>query len=101
MSTFQVINSLSDCKFRRRDRIKFGSEIAVYFTDQLPTWTIRIENPSDIEILTIEVAMRKNKILVAGTYKLPNFSETDFTTNLETIISKLSSKYEKLWEISI
>ena len=40
--------------------------------------------------------LRKKKILVAGIYKLPNLSETDFTTNHETIISKLSNKYEKL-----
>ena len=56
----------------------------------------KIENPSDIEILTIEMTIRKNKILVAGIYKPPNLSETHFTTNPETIISKLSNKYEKL-----
>ena len=39
--------------------------------------------------------MRKNKILVLGIYKPPNLSETYVTTNLETIISKLSNKDEK------
>ena len=58
--------------------------------------TIEIENPSDIEILTIELTIRKNKIFVAGIYKPPNLSETDFTTCLETIISKLSNSYDKL-----
>ena len=47
-------------------------------------------------MLTIEITIHKNKILVAEIYKPPNLSETDFTTNLETIISKLSSKYKKL-----
>ena len=61
----------------------------------MPSRTIKIENPSDIEILTIEVTIRKNKFLVAGIYKPPNLSETDFTTSLETIISKLSNSYEK------
>ena len=56
----------------------------------------KIENPSDIEILAIEMTIRKNKILVAGIYKPSNLSETHFTTNPETIISKLSNKYEKL-----
>ena len=56
----------------------------------------KIENPSDIEILTIEMTIRKNKILVAGIYKPLNLSETHFTTNPETITSKLSNKYEKL-----
>ena len=73
-----------------------GCGIAFCITDQLPSRTIKIENPSDIKILTIKITIRKNKILVAGIYKPPNLSETDFTTNLETIISKLSNKYEKL-----
>ena len=87
---------MSGYKFVRKDRNKFGSGIAFYINDQLPSRPIKIENPSDIEILTIEVTIRKNKILVAGIYKPPNLSETDFTTNLETIISKLSNSYEKL-----
>ena len=40
--------------------------------------TIKIENPSDIEILTIDITIRKNKILVAGMRKSPNHSETVF-----------------------
>ena len=58
--------------------------------------TIKIENPSDPEILTIEITIHKNKIIIAGIYKIPKPSETDFTSNLETIISKLLNKYEKL-----
>ena len=68
--------------------------IAFYINDQLPN--IKIENPSDIEILTIEITICKNKILAAGMYKPLNLSETDFTTSLETVISKLLNKYEKL-----
>ena len=70
--------------------------MAFYITDQLPRRIIKIENPSGIEILTIEITIRKNKILVAVIYKPPNLGETDFTTNLETIISKLSNNYKKL-----
>ena len=62
----------------------------------MPSQTIKIENPSDIEILAIEITISKNKILAAGIYKPPNLSETDFTTGTETIISKLSNSYEKL-----
>ena len=67
-----------------------------YITYQLSSRTIKIENPSDIEILTIEITIRKNKILVTELYNPPSLSGTDFTTNLETISSKLSNKYEKL-----
>ena len=48
------------------------------------------------EILTIEITIRKNKILAAGIYKPPNLSETNFTISFETIVSKLSNSYEKL-----
>ena len=75
---------MSGYKFVRKDRNKFGGGIACYINDQLPSRPIKIENPSDIEILTIEI-IRKNKILVAGIYKPPNLSETDFTTSLKLL----------------
>ena len=62
----------------------------------LPSRAIKFEDPSDIELLTIEITIRKNRILVAGIYKPPNLSETDLTTSIETIISKVSNSYEKL-----
>ena len=79
---------MSGYKFVRKDRNTFGCGSAFYCNDQLPSRTIKIENRSDIEILTIELTIRKNKILVAGIYK-PSNLETDFTTSLETIRSKL------------
>ena len=85
--------AMSDYKFTRS---KFGSGMAFYATDQFPRWTVKIEYPSDIEILTIEITISKIKILVAGIHKPSSLSETDFTTNLETITSELSNKYEKL-----
>ena len=62
----------------------------------MPSWTIIIENSSDIEILTKQITICKNKILVAGIYKLLNLGKTDFTTSLETVLSKLWSGYGKL-----
>ena len=58
----------------------------------LPCWIIKVENLRDIEILIKEIAIRIN----AGIYKAPNLSEIDFTISHETIVSKLSNKYEKL-----
>ena len=80
---------MSGYKFIRKDRNKFGDRITSHITDQLPSRTIKIENPSDIGILTIKIRIHKNKTLVAGIYKPTNLSETDFITNLETIVSKL------------
>ena len=59
----------------------------------MPSRIIKIGNPSYIEILTIEITIHKNNILAAGIYKPLNLSETNFTTSLETIISKLSNSY--------
>ena len=58
--------AMSGYKFVRKDRNKFGVGIAFYTYHQLPSRTIKIENPSDFEILTIEITIRKNRILVAG-----------------------------------
>ena len=65
--------AMSGYKFINKKRYlnKFGGGIAFYITDQLPSRTIKIENPSDIEILTIEITIRKDKILVAGIYTQP------------------------------
>ena len=48
---------MSSYKFIRTDRNKFGGGIAFYINDQLPNWTIKIENPSYIEILILEIAI--------------------------------------------
>ena len=97
MPSFQAINLLClVINFVRKDRNKFGGGIAFYTDDHLPSWTIKIENAPGIEILIMEITICKNKNLVAGLLKPPNLSETDFTTSLETIISKLSNSYEKL-----
>ena len=88
--------AISGYKFIGRDRNKFVGETYFYITDQLPSRTIKVVNPSDIEILTIKITICKNKVFVTEIYKRPNLIETDFTTSLETIISKLSKRYEKL-----
>ena len=56
--------------------------------------TKKIENSSYIDILAIAITIRKNKDVVAGIYKPPTFSETDFTTSLKTIISRLLTKFQ-------
>ena len=78
---------MSSYKFIRRERNKFLGGIAFYMTDQLPSLTMKTENPSDIEILTVEITIRKNKILVAGIYKPSKLSETDFTTKDHTFMT--------------
>ena len=61
----------------------------------MPSQTIKNEITSDIEIVTIKITICKNNFVV-GMYKSSNLSETNFTTSLETITSKLSNKCEKL-----
>ena len=61
----------------------------------------KVENPSDIEILTIEITINKDKVLVAGIYKPPNLSETDSTTSLGTALIKLSNEHAKLILVTV
>ena len=51
----------------RRYRNKFRGGIDFYITDQLRSRTIKIENPLDIEILTIKITLSEKKILVSTT----------------------------------
>ena len=51
--------AMSAGKFWRRDRSKFGDRIAFYIADPLPSRTIKIENLSDIEVLTMEITTQK------------------------------------------
>ena len=86
---------MSGYKFVRKHRNKFGRGTTFYITDQLPSWTVKNENIPDIEILTIEITIHKNKILAAEIYNPSNLNETNFTTSLETIRSKLLSIYDR------
>ena len=52
---------MSGYSFIRGDRIIFRGGIAFYIADQFQSHTIKIENPSDIEILTIEIKYTKIK----------------------------------------
>ena len=76
-------------KFIRKDNKTLGDEIVFYINDQLQNRTRKTGNPSEIEILTIEITIRKNQILVAGIDKPPNLSETNFTISLKIIIKKI------------
>ena len=86
-------------KFLRKYRKKnLGQNFFFNINDQLPSWSIKIENFSDVDlpITEIEIAICKNKILVAGIYKPPNLIEAHFNTSLETVVSKLKNRYEKI-----
>ena len=87
---------MSDYEFIRKRTNKFGGGIAFHMNGSFPSQNVKIKNTSGIEVLTIEIAIRKNKILLAVIYKLANLSETDFTTNLENIISKRLNKWPGL-----
>ena len=50
---------MSDYRFIRNNRNKFGGGIAFCVNDQLPNWAIKIENHSDIEILTIKMTNKQ------------------------------------------
>ena len=63
---------MSGYKFIRRNRNKFGHGTAFYITDQLPSRTIKIENPSGTEILTIEITIRGGS-RTAATSKMEHF----------------------------
>lgn len=64
MSPFQSNQlALSSLTFMRNNKSKLGGGFAFYINDQSPRRIMKIEKLSDIEILNIETAIRKNKVL--------------------------------------
>ena len=52
--------------------------------------------PSDIEIVCIEINLRKQKWCIIGIYRPPNMNLRYFIDNLSMVIDSYSSKYDKL-----
>ena len=63
----------------RKDWKKLGGGFFL-IDNQLPSHTVKIENPSDIEILTTEITIRKYKSLVSGIQKPQYLSENNLAT---------------------
>ena len=63
----------------RKDWKKFGGGFFFLIDNQLPSQTVKIENPSDIEILTTEITS-KYKSLVSGIQKPQYLRENNLAT---------------------
>ena len=92
---------MSGYKFTSNQFIVSGYEfiikdfrVELLFILMINCQTKKIENSSYIDILPIAITVRTNKDVVAGIYKPPTLSDTDFTTSLETNISRLLTKFQ-------
>ena len=59
----------------RQDRDKCGGGLMFYINQNIPCKKIEtFQLTSSIEILTLEINLGKEKLLIFGTYKLPNIN---------------------------
>ena len=79
----------------RQDRDKYGGGLMFYINQNIPCKKIEtFQFTSSIEILTLEINLRKEKLLIFGTYKPPNINNSSFLNELYNAITFYSTLYK-------
>ena len=79
----------------RQDRDKYGGGLMFYINQNIPCKKIEtFQFTSSIEILTLEINLGKEKLLIFGTYKPPNINNSSFLNELYNAITFYSTLYK-------
>ena len=111
LDVFLVSETKIDCSFpdaqfysrgyskpHRRDRhFGAGGGLLMYINENIPSRKL-IEHkvPDDVEILCVEINLKKQKWVLIGIYRPPNLNETYFLGHLSRVVDFYSKKYEKI-----
>ena len=105
ISETKIDNSFPDAQFfcegyskpYRKDRCLGGGGLLMFVNDNIPS---RILNahviPGDIEILCVEINLKKQKWVIIGIYRPPNMNEMYFFDNLCRVIDYYSKGYDRV-----
>ena len=81
----------------RRDRALGAGGLLLYVNEDIPSKKLKNHIlPDDIEILCVEINLKKQKWIIMGIYKPPNMSNTYFLEHLSKTIDCYSAKYDRL-----
>ena len=81
----------------RRDRCLGGGGLLMYVNQDIPSRIlISYIIPDDIEILCVEINLRKQKWAVFGIYRPPGMKESYFIDHISRLIDSYSKKYENV-----
>ena len=79
----------------RQDQDKYGGGLMFYINQNIPCKKIEtFQFTSSIEVLTLEINLGKEKILIFGTYKPPNINNSSFLNELYNAITFYSTLYK-------
>ena len=79
----------------RRDRCLGGGGVLMYVNQDIPSRILKSYIiPDDIEILCVEINLRKQKWAVFGIYRPPGMKESYFIDHISRLIDSYSKKYE-------
>ena len=79
----------------RQDRDKYGGGLMFYINQSIPCKKIEtFQFTSSIEILTLEINLGKEKLLIFGTYKPLNINNSSFLNELYNAITFNSTLYK-------
>ena len=84
----------------RKDRILGGGAgggLLMYVNESIPSRTLNIHNiPNDMEILCVEINLKKQKWVLIGIYRPPNMNLTYFYDNLSRVVDCYSKHYDRI-----
>ena len=105
ISETKIDSSFPDAQFfysgyakpHRKDRNLGGGGLLMYVNENIPSRTlIGHIIPRDIEILCVEINLRKQKWISLGIYRPPSLNEKYFFDHLCRVVDYYSRKFERL-----
>ncbi len=81
----------------RKNRTLTGGGLLMYVNENIPSRQLKEHIiPDDIEIMCVEINLKKKKWVLLGIYRPPNMNEKYFFDNLSRVIDCYSKKYDSI-----
>ena len=106
ISETKIDNSFPDPQFfwqgygtpYRRDRVTgAGGGLLMYVNEDIPSRQLKEHYaPDDVEVICVEINLRKEKWVIIGIYRPPSMNDKYFLDNLSRITDFYSCKYDKV-----
>ena len=81
----------------RKDRVLGAGGLLMYVNEDIPSRLLNEHSaPNDLELICIEINLKKQKWLIVGIYRPPNMRESYFLDHLSRITDFYSRKYDRI-----
>ena len=85
------------CTPHRKARALGGGGMLMYVNENIPSRMLKEHTlPDDIEVMCVEINLKKQKWVIMGIYRPPNMNKTYFSDNLSRTIDCYSTKYDRI-----